>query len=92
MLQEASSRDRVRTRRRSCRGDSEGPPLSADLSACVRKDFVLGARVERMRPGRMPKSSFPIIVSAARCKLLSKHGAMTKMASCAGLSQCSKHA
>jgi hypothetical protein len=63
----------------------------ADLSGCE-KDSAWGARVVRMRPGRTPRSSFSVTVSVARCELLSKNGAMTNMASCAGPSQCSKDA
>src|SRR5438128_1296215 len=33
------------------------PDFCAAFSACARKDFVLGERVERIRPGRMRKSS-----------------------------------
>jgi hypothetical protein len=59
---------------------------------CLRKDSALGVCVAQMRPGRMQRPSFPVIVSAARCELLSKNGAMTNIASCASSSQCSKSA
>jgi len=38
------------------------PAFCAAWSACARKGFVLGARVERIRPGRMRKSSLRVIV------------------------------
>src|SRR6266446_2128527 len=40
------------------------PAFCAACSACARNGFVLGERVERMRPGRMRKSSFPVILGS----------------------------
>ena len=43
----------------------ERPPDFCDaFSACARKDFVRGARGERMRPGRMRKSSDLVILGS----------------------------
>jgi len=67
------------------------PAFCAALRACARKDFVLGAGVERIRPGRMRRSSLRLIVPTARCRKRRKNSALAKMASCAGSSQCSEH-
>src|ERR1700753_2833246 len=37
------------------------PAFCAALRACARKDFALGARVERIRPGRTRRSSLRAI-------------------------------
>jgi hypothetical protein len=41
-----------------------------------------------MRPGRMRKSSLPVIVSDARCRKLNNDDALARYAGCAGYSQC----
>jgi arylsulfatase A-like enzyme len=51
----------------------------------------LGARVERMRPGRTRKSSLPFNKSIARCRKPNEKSAMAKMAGRARSSQCLKH-
>jgi hypothetical protein len=40
------------------------PDFCAAFSACARKDFGLGERVERFRPGRMRKSQFPVMLGS----------------------------
>ena len=40
------------------------PAFCAAWSACARNGFARAARVERMRPGRMRKSSFPVILGS----------------------------
>jgi hypothetical protein len=46
-------------------------PGAGRRSRPARKDSAWGGRIVRMRPGRTPRSSFPVTVSVARCELLS---------------------
>src|SRR5437879_6006873 len=63
------------------------PAFCAALRACARKDFAFGALVDRIRPGRMRKSSLRLILPTARCRKLRKNRVLAKLARCASSSQ-----